>query len=273
MSPWVYRMRVLTAADLHQSRLHYRGLTQAVKRHHPNVVAIVGDALEAFLFHKTFHFSTPECARRLAKLPVDHLIFVRGNHEDRNWPEFVAAWPHEHRKLIGLYGTAYQVGPLRIVGFPCQFGAEHHWCSTLQAGSNEMSLDLQADRDPLPPEPDCWLPDLLRRLGPGGRALWLMHEPPTDRTIARRETSNPLWLEAVHRFRPLVVVAGHDHAAPLANRTWYERVGESFCVNVGQAEGAFHFALMDFEFRQAGGHLPCMVTIRAFPWREVVVRK
>ena len=39
------RIRLLTATDLHQSRLHYRSLELATKELKPDVVAVVGDAL------------------------------------------------------------------------------------------------------------------------------------------------------------------------------------------------------------------------------------
>ena len=42
------RIRGLTAADRHQSRLHYRSLVLATQEQRPGVVAIVGDALHAF---------------------------------------------------------------------------------------------------------------------------------------------------------------------------------------------------------------------------------
>ena len=42
------RRRVLTVADMHQTRLHYRSLVLATQEHRPDVVAIVGDALHAF---------------------------------------------------------------------------------------------------------------------------------------------------------------------------------------------------------------------------------
>ena len=71
------RVRVLTAADMHQSWLHYRSLGLATQAHRPDVVAIVGDALHAFPISFKRQFTTAECAKILAKLPVEHLIFVR----------------------------------------------------------------------------------------------------------------------------------------------------------------------------------------------------
>jgi len=43
-----FHIRVLTAEDMHQSRLHYRSLVLATQEHRPDVVAIVGDALHGF---------------------------------------------------------------------------------------------------------------------------------------------------------------------------------------------------------------------------------
>jgi Icc-related predicted phosphoesterase len=43
-----FRIRVLTAADMHQSQLHYRSLVLATQEQRPDVLAIVGDALHAF---------------------------------------------------------------------------------------------------------------------------------------------------------------------------------------------------------------------------------
>jgi Icc-related predicted phosphoesterase len=41
-------LRVLTVADMHQTRLHYRSLVLATQEHRPDVAAIIGDALHKF---------------------------------------------------------------------------------------------------------------------------------------------------------------------------------------------------------------------------------
>ena len=43
-----FRIRVITAADMHHSRLHYRSLVLATQEHRPDVVAVVEDALHVF---------------------------------------------------------------------------------------------------------------------------------------------------------------------------------------------------------------------------------
>jgi len=43
-----FHIRVLTAEDMHQSRLHYRSLVLATQEHRLDVVAIVRDALHGF---------------------------------------------------------------------------------------------------------------------------------------------------------------------------------------------------------------------------------
>ena len=262
------RLRVITATDLHQSRLHYRSLALATQEHRPNVVAIVGDALHGFDLNSKYQFTTAECAKMLAKLPVEHLLFVRGNHEEDNWTEFVAAWPHEQRKLTALYGTACAIGPLILVGFPCMTGSESNWCSHLQVGSNDMEMHPDQKRKQLPSDTVVWLPGLMRHLGPAGRTLWLMHESPMGLPLAHPKVFNPGWTDAVERYSPKLVVCGHDHDTPLENGTWHAPLGSTTCINIGQAENDFHYAILDFEFESSVPSLPSKITVRAFPWQQ-----
>ena len=266
-----FQYRVLAAADLHQSRLHYRNLAQATAEHGPDVVAIVGDALQALGSPGKNQFTPIDCAKLLAELSVEHLIFVRGNHEDFNWTEFVAAWPHARRPLTGLYGEASEIGPLKIVGFPCLAGSEATWCEHLRASGNLMELWPAQSRKPLSANTERWLPKLLHELGPAGRTLWLMHESPIALPLAKPPAYQPRWQEAVERFYPLLTVSGHDHHTPILTGQWHARLGGTICVNVGQAEGDFHYVLIDFEFPENTPSLPSKLTVRAFPWNEAIV--
>lgn len=177
-------IRVLTVTDLHQRRVLYEQLEQAVREHRPDAVLLVGDMLEALEFATEGQLEIGECAQRLAGLPVAHVAFARGNHEHDNWTQFVAAWPHEQRPLLGLHGSSYAIGPLVVVGFPCHVGSEFTWCSHLSPGGNQMELAPAQPRESLPSDPAEWLPALLRQLGPAGLTLGLMHEPPMGRPLA-----------------------------------------------------------------------------------------
>jgi Icc-related predicted phosphoesterase len=264
------KVRVITTSDLHQSERHYRSLSRAVAEHRPDVVAIVGDALEACSAIGKDRLDVSDCAKMLSELPVEHLVFVRGNHEDSNWSHFVYAWPHDQRKLIGLHGTGYIVGPLVIIGFPCLMGWEDTWCEHLPAAGNVMEIYCAKHRAALPSDPDEWLPALLRQFGAAGRALWLMHESPVAQPIAHPQSRSLAWTGAVERYSPRVVVCGHDHNTPIRNRIWHAQLGDSLCVNVGQAEADFHYSLIDFKFEKELPCLPSQIKIRAFPWGQEV---
>jgi Icc-related predicted phosphoesterase len=264
-------VRVLTATDLHQSRLLYGGLTEAVRKHSPDVVAVVGDALEAFSRSGKRRLSAEECAQILADLPIEHILFTRGNHEDTNWSAFAYAWPHERRRLIGLYGTAYTVGPLRIVGFPCATGSEETWCEHLSASGDTMMLYAAQHRKPLPLDTHTWLPGLMRQCGPSARTLWLMRECPMGLPIANPRVYNPNWTAAVERYSPIVTVSGHDHETPLESGLWHALLGGTRCINVGQAETVLHYAVLDFEFEDSSPRLPSETIVKAFPWGSEVV--
>jgi len=250
-------IRVLCATDLHQSPLHYEALRQAVAEHKPAVVALVGDFLHALNVADGELLPVAECAQLVAGLPAEHVLFVRGNHEDQNWVAFASAWPHPKRKLFALYGSAYTAGPLTMIGFPCLTGSEFHWC-------NQMGVPE------LPGDTETWLPEVLAKTGPAGRTLWLMHECPMALPISRPDTFNPAWTDAVEKYSPLLTISGHDHDTPRGNNTWHDRYGDTLCVNAGQAKRTFHYVLVDFEFPAATSSLPTRVKIRAFPWNKEI---
>jgi len=263
-------IRVLTVADLHQSRRHYRWLASAVAEHKPDLITLVGDCLGLELpATLADHLSVEETAEALSGLPAQHLLFVRGNHEQEDWQRFVAAWPFDRRPLVALYGSAFTLGPLVIVGFPCKVGWEGPWCQTLYKHGNGVVPDpAHSGRKVLPVDPAGWLPRLMRQTGSAGRTLWLMHEPPVARPIASPATYNPDWTDAVERFRPLLTVSGHDHHTPLEHGTWHTKLGDTVCVNVGQDATDLHYGLIEFEFRQEQPCLPTRVIVRAFPWNQ-----
>jgi len=264
------RVRVLTVADIHQMRVLYHGLQAATEQHKPDVVAFVGDVLHAFELDLKIQFTVPECAKFLANLPVAHIVFALGNHDDGNWHEFVSAWPHENRKLIGLYGTVIAIGPLVVVGFPCMTGSEFNWCAHLPSNSDQMELVPTQCREPLPDETDMWLPQLLRKTGHAGRTIWLMHESPVGYPLTHPSIINPVWTSAVERFAPRLVISGHDHETPLENGTWHAKLESTTCINVGQTEEDFHYSVIDFTFPCNSPSLPSTITIKAMPGEQEI---
>jgi Icc-related predicted phosphoesterase len=262
------KIRLLTATDLHQSRHRFEALTQAIQRHRPDALAFVGDVLDAFPLNPKWQIPTAESAEFLSRLAVEHIVFARGNHEDSNWTEFVAAWPHGRRALHALYGNAYTIGPLVMVGFPCFTGTEFTWCAHLGADTNQMTVAPPEPSKELPADMNQWLPQLMRRLGPAGRTLWLMHEPPVSLGIGKPETMNHVWKTAIERFSPRLIISGHDHLSPILNRCWHVRLGSSVCVNVGQPKRDFHYVVTDFEFSTSSPSLPENIHVQVFPLGE-----
>lgn len=260
-------IRVLTVTDLHQSRLLLRKLVDAVSEHQPDCVAVIGDVLNFGTSAGEF-FTPAECAKIFGTMPIREIVFARGNHDDAGWTEFVAHWPHARRKLIGLYGSSYAVGQLQIVGFPCMTGSEFSWCSHLAVHTNEMSLSPTVCRLELTPDCETWLPALMQKMGPPGRALWLMHEPPTSWPLASSDASNPEWARAIARYQPQITVSGHDHQTPMQSRRWYTLIGNTVCINAGQSDDRLHYCVLDFEFTDDKPSRLLKVSVQAFPWSQ-----
>jgi len=163
------RVRVLTIADLHQSSRLFAQVLDAVQKHCPDVLAFVGDFLFA-LEDKTGLINAEDLAAQIAKLETEHIVFVRGNHEEANWSNFAYSWPHEKRPLNALYGTALEAGPLTILGFPCHTGWEEPWCDLIPKAGHVVTLDPAGSGiRPLPVDVEKWLPKTMRKLGPKGR--------------------------------------------------------------------------------------------------------
>jgi Icc-related predicted phosphoesterase len=265
-------IRVLTVADIHQSKVLYDQLLVAIKRHRPKVLAFVGDFLNAFdMAENLDQFSTEEWALRLSELAAEQIVFVRGNHEQENWMSFIYSWRFESHQLASLYGTVMKVGPLGILGFPCNTGWEEPWCESLPKEGNEIILDpAKTGRKCLPADVVKWLPKKLLNLGSFGQHLWLMHEPPVQRPLGDRQTWNPQWMIGVKRFGPLITVSGHDHEAPLIHRAWHCQIGKTLAINVGQTSGRLHYCVLEFEFDETGSSMPSRVKVSSHPWGETI---
>jgi hypothetical protein len=222
-------IRVLNLAGVRQSRRHYRWLSAAVAEHKPDVVAMVGDFIGPQVL--TSHPYCPtldEVAEQLSALRAGHLLFVRANHKEEEWRRLTAAWPFEKRPLVAPCAAACTIGPLAIVGFPCQLDWEGPWCETLSRRGNEIVPDpSQPGRNRPPLKPNLWPLALLQATGPAGRTLWLMHEPPFAEPIAAAVCRNPRWAHVVKRCRPLVATSAHDHHTPLESGIWHARLGET----------------------------------------------
>jgi predicted MPP superfamily phosphohydrolase len=84
-------LKILATTDLHCVGNLYVELGAAVDKHRPDVVALVGDFLDA-LGSEHKQLTTANCAKALAALPCKNIIFTRGNHEYDNWSEFEGTW-------------------------------------------------------------------------------------------------------------------------------------------------------------------------------------
>lgn len=242
---------ILTVADVHRSSQLLKELRQAVVRHKPGILALVGDVLHAFADNHRRE-TTKACAQFLSTLPCPEIIFVRGNHEDSAWLEFAEAWKRSGRPLHALHGEPFVHGPLVLLGFPCLTGDE-----TAYIGN----------RSPLPVWSDEWLPNVMRKGGRAARTLWLMHEPPNGSTLSSG-FGNSDWVTAIERFSPWLTVAGHEHLSPIRWNSWRWNVGRTTCVNVGQTDhGPLHYCVIKTTFASTMPSLPTKMTVTAYPWK------
>jgi len=248
---------LLTATDLHQNQKLYSDLAAAVARHHPDLVALVGDFLHA---GEDFggRISIPECAKILGSLPCKDVIFVRGNHEDESWIDFAKFWKQSSRPLYALNGEVFNCGPLCVVGFPCYMGDETHFLE---------------GRKPLYGA-GKWLKRLKKLHGDTMRTLWLLHETPRGTPLSNPDSvvaGNGFWNQAIEHFHPLLTISGHDHVTPIQTNQWNHKIGHTTCVNVGQTNfGDLRYCLVHATFASEQPCLPVAMTVTAYPMGQTV---
>ena len=254
-------VKALTVADLHQSKKLYEQLEQAVRWHTPDLVAVVGDCLDLWDAGGQ-ELSREECARRLVALACKDIVFVRGNHESEGWAAFVTAWRRcgRMRMLHALHEEAFVSGPLGIVGFPCLMGDDFHYLEGRESTQGDYS--------------DKWLERVVRVHGSSARTLWLMHQPPAGTRICK--DIGPMsgvarWREAIERHSPLLTISGHDHNTPGQAGFWWDKIGQTVCVNVGQKlDGPLHYCVIEFTFAKPTPCLPSRILVSAYPWDQSV---
>lgn len=245
-------LKLLTVSDLHADKRLVEQLAKAVKQQKPDILAVVGDFLDATPFDES-KFAIDDLARAFSKLPVGEILFVRGNHEDSALWTFQREYEETGKAFHLLDHSAIAIGPLVIVGFPCLMGS------------------FDGITDPICSQPHKWIPPILVRYANATRTLWLMHEPPIGTELSRREgvlSGNFEWTEAVERFRPWIVVFGHDHDTPRRKKLWNQTLENgTVCVNVGQ-DSRLHYCILEMTFPADTPSLPKRVKIRAYPYGQ-----
>jgi Icc-related predicted phosphoesterase len=259
-----HRISVITVADLHRREDLYADLELAVNLHRPDMVAFVGDLLHAFDDNEGRH-TTAECAKRIASLDCEEMVFVRGNHEDQAWWEFQSAWEGTGKALHALDRKAFASGPMVMLGFPCRLGDQTAFVESASPGQNDQKEGQGWE---------TWLRPVLRQYGPASRTLWLMHEPPNGTLLSQKvgpAAGCPKWREAIEEYSPLLVITGHDHFTPQSNKCWHDTINSSRVVNVGQpSSGPLHYTLIEAEFPSDARSLPTSLQVTAFPSGEVL---
>lgn len=101
-----------------------------------------------------------------------------------------------------------------------------------------------------------------------------MHEPPNLTRLSMRSgplQGNPEWRDAIERYSPLVIVAGHDHQTPGRMGCWHDRIADTLCLNAGQGNEILHYFVLDASFGNKAPSLPTRLAIAHWPRGETEI--
>ena len=73
------------------------------------------------------------------------------------------------------------------------------------------------------------------------KAIYVMHSPPFETKLDRIEGGRFTGSRSIKKFigktQPLLTLHGHIHEAPMLSGSYYDRIGQTLCVNPGQSIG------------------------------------
>ena len=241
--PVLERRKVLAVADLHQRPHLYSQLATVVSEHQPDVVALVGDFLEAEAPPDVELLTVEEAAAALLALPCA-VVMVRGEQEREGWPAFETAWRASGRELHALHGSVVTLAGVTFAGFPCLIGD-----ASFYSKGRELPGACYDD----------WFSGVFQEAGLASRwMVWLMHEPPCPELAA---VPCEEWGRAIRDYLPMQVVSGHDHVHTLTGPNgcalgWLANMGDTMVANFGQRvdnpRGKLLYGILDFEGKPGG---------------------
>jgi uncharacterized protein len=262
-------MLALYTSDLHGEPDLYRQLFELIDREAPNAVILGGDLSPTRFGPDGPPIQREFFVRLLAQFDAHsaagrRFYFIFGNADcGANWDWIVSqARPH----AVPLHGRVERLGDgLDIAGYSFvpvtplalkdwekrdsrETGGER-WEGIRTHEGGATRVDLRRD----PPEETLARDfDRLSATLEGRRAICVLHSPPSDTHLDCIGPGHHVGSLAARHFlarvQPPLALHGHIHESPEITGHYTDQVGETLCVNPGQAlHGPLHAVLFDPE--------------------------
>lgn len=267
-------MRACFTSDLHGDRTLYGQLGDLLRAERPNLLILGGDLLgdvhreepvlpQAAVLVADLMERVDSWRRALPQLAVACIV---GNHEIA--PELDRLRKEHHAKRIVLLepDKPWQWGGYHWVGYGCS-PPSPHWAKDFER--LDRSDSAVPDFDGVAWDPDCQefrevfsreyfrdkapIADELRAI-PELPNPWVLvaHAPPYRTDLDRLPgVPHPIGSRAVREFilqrQPLLSLHGHIHESPHVSGGFSDQIGDTVCVNPGQAHGQLHAVLFDLD--------------------------
>jgi Icc-related predicted phosphoesterase len=265
-------MLVCFTSDLHGQQSHYERLGDLLTAERPAVLILGGDLFadgsetspvtdQLAELHERF---LPRVRQWRSTLPNLSIACLPGNHDWATTAAALAGVADQEGLVVLPHATPVTLADVHVVGFPFTPWTPHY-------AKDFERRDLAADDPPeegglvsiSPDQPPksvsatyhfSRLPalDELFEQVPSIPDPWILvaHAPPFDTQLDQHpEVAYPIGSRAVRAFieqrQPLIALHGHVHDSYEETGQYIDRLGQTLCVNPGQAEEKLHAVLFD----------------------------
>ena len=262
-------MRICFATDFHGRESHYAELFELLRAERPDLLLLGGDMFpdgaepdppSSQAEHVRTRFTT-RVRQWCASVPGMSVAGVCGNHD---WVTTVdAIRAAEPFALLDPHSTR-RFGGFDLIGFGCS-PPTPFWLKDFErldtsddaipdGNCRVWNAETRAIRYISAAEHFRSRPTLEAELGhaiePTSPWIFVCHAPPFDSKLDRLpHVAHPVGSKAVRAFiesrRPVISFHGHIHESPEVSGGFFERIGETLCINPGQSSKRLYAVTLD----------------------------
>lgn len=265
-------MKIIFVTDLHGNEAKYRRVFEAAKKHKAAAVVNGGDMLTLDGdFHESqrefiYGFFDPYFAD-YDKAGIYHLGFL-GNDDLAIHDTVFDKTCRKYRHAVNLAQRRFElngfefIGLNRVTDYPfrlkdrCRMDGPGY-VFQVQFGSGLLSTPEGFKELGDWPAYAANLPTMERELAAlpkpnnAGKAIYVIHMPPSGIGLDVISSGEKVGSAAVGGFiektAPLLTLHGHIHESPEKSGVWKAKIGNTVCVQPGQAKTALTYVLIDLK--------------------------
>ena len=265
-------MKLLFTSDIHQMDSKWKKLVQISQKEKPDIIGIAGDILpkqNGILSQMPFISHLKKYAKNIRNNTSAKLLMILGNDDNQLMipemeKEHENLWFYIPEKVVTIKGYEFAGMPF-VPDYP--FGYKY-WCAPdskdnfrIDQCYNPVLINEYNRFEQIPSmtkyfesKKSIWdsLKETSEKVKDIHKSIWMIHAPPSkcnlDACASGYKVGSDAVLKFIEEYQPLITVHGHIHESPeYTGKTWYNKVGNTICIQGGQLGFDVHYTIVEIE--------------------------